>query len=101
MFIDPSLVACGNGWDMPGLGMLGLATGWEMVGTEIPLIGSVSEHDSEQSTIGLLMGLPWVKVLQGGHFFTVGQSGVPIIQKLAHFGPTILWYIRSTMGSLI
>lgn len=90
MFIGPSLVACGNGWDMAGLGMLGLATGWEMIGTDIPLIGNVSEHDSEHSTIGLLMGLPWVKVLQGGLFFTMGQSGLTMIKKLAHVGPTIL-----------
>lgn len=50
-----------------------LRNGWEMVGTQIYQIGSVSEQDSEHLTGGPLVGIcwkiaRWPMVRQGGYF---------------------------------
>lgn len=37
-FIGPSLAVCGNSWEVVGLRIVGLYNGWQMVGSEIPLI---------------------------------------------------------------
>lgn len=54
--------------------MIRLGNGWEMIGTETPLISSVSEPDSEQLTVGPLLGACWQMVRwpmerQGGDLF--------------------------------
>lgn len=36
--IDPLLGVCGSRWQIVGLGIIGLANGWEMIGSAIPLI---------------------------------------------------------------
>lgn len=44
------MVRCGKRWKLVGLGMVRLASGWELFDAENFLIWNVSEQDSEQRT---------------------------------------------------
>lgn len=65
------MAVCGNGWEIVGLRMVGLASDWVRVGVENPLIWRLSEEDSKQKTLGPLFAFCW----QMDRWLMVRQSG--------------------------
>lgn len=60
--VGPSLIVCGNRWEILECEILGLGNGGEMVCTESFLICSISEQDSQCLMIGPLLDLYWQMV---------------------------------------
>lgn len=84
---------------MVELGIVGLRNGWGIVRTEVRLIWSVPEQDSELVTVGRLLELcsqngSLANSTRSRTFLNVSKHGTTHCQQLSNVGSTILYLDR-------